>query len=277
MNKLYRGMVEASIRKAIDVAATAGQLDHRGLRGRAREIFVADLLAPLLYPTMGVCTGVVVDSEGNQSRQTDVIVFDRRIVPPLLLEASEGMIPAESVLFAIEVKSFLDRGEVRDVVAKGCALKDLVLDAAVVAPRLAIRPAEPSRTQQVLSLEGRLGSIPTAVFAFRTDKTDGIEGELQRMRDVVAEVNLERLATGKKAIKVPVSALTVPLGHSECVNAEAEPAVWRSYPSPEVTTDAPLRFLSWLNREALNLASERTAISLAKYFHDEGGIGRSIV
>jgi hypothetical protein len=271
-------MVEASIRKTIDVAATAGQLDHRGLRGRAREIFVADLLTPLLYPTMGVCTGVVVDSEGNQSRQTDVIVFDRRIVPPLLLEASEGMIPAESVLFAIEVKSSLDRGEIRDVVEKGCALKDLVLDPAVVAPRLAIRPAEPPGTQQVLSLEGRLGSIPTAVFAFGTDKTrDGIEGELQRMREVMAEVNAERLATGRKAIKVPVSALTVPLGHAECVNAEAEPAAWRSYPSPEVTTDAPLRFLSWLNREALNLARERTAISLAKYFHDEGAIGRSIV
>ena len=276
LNPLYRGMVEANIRRALDVAAVAGQLDHRGLLGRAREIFVAELLTPLLYPTMGACTGVIVDSEGTQSRQTDVIVFDRRIVPPLLLEASEGMIPAESALFAIEVKSSLNRREIRDAVEKGCALKDLVLDPALVAPRLTIRPAVPPSTQQVLSLEGRLSSIPTAVFAFGTDKTsDGIDGELQRMRDVMAEVNAERTAAGKKAIRVPVSALTVPLGHAECVNAQAEPAGWRTYPSPEVRTDAPLRFLSWLNREALNLTSERAAISLAKYFHDEGAIGRS--
>ena len=160
MNKLYRGMVEANVRRAIDVAATAGQLDHRGLRGRAREVFVADLLAPLLYPTMGVCTGVIVDSEGNQSRQTDVIVFDRRIVPPLLLEASEGMIPAESVLFAIEVKSSLDRREIRDAVEKGCALKDLALDSAVVAPQLTIRPAEPPNTQPVFPWKRGSAAFP---------------------------------------------------------------------------------------------------------------------
>jgi len=93
----------------------------------------------------------------------------------------------------------------------------------------------------------------------------------------MVEVNAERLETGKKAIRVPVSALTVPRGHAECINAETDPARWRSYPSPEVATDAPLRFLSWLNREALNLTRERAAISLAKYFHDEGAIGRSIV
>jgi len=267
-------MVEASIRRALDVAAEAAHLDHDGLRGRAREIFVNDMLTPLLYPTMGTCTGVVIDSEGRQSGQTDVIVFDRRIVPPLLVSASEGMIPAESVLFTIEVKSRLDYGELVKSVKWGCSMKALAFDPEM-APRL---PPEIQalvlRAKPVLGSGLRPRTIPAAVYAFDSDLAPSrtIDDEVERMKPAIEEVNGERIAAGSKPIRVPLSAITVASrGHADCVDAEARPPLWRTFPHNAVPTrtEATLRFLTWLNRWALRITAERSAISLERYLQDD--------
>ena len=98
MNELYRDMVIAGIRRALNESDAADSYDNEVLKGRAREIFVSNLLRPYLNPDMGICTGIVIDSEGGHSRQTDVIVFDRNVIPPSMLHESEGIIPYESVL-----------------------------------------------------------------------------------------------------------------------------------------------------------------------------------
>jgi hypothetical protein len=246
-------MVEASVRRALDVARQAAGVDHQGLRGRAREIFVTDMLAPLLYPTMGICTGVVIDCCGAQSGQTDVIVFDRRIVPPLLIKAGEGMVPCESVLFAIEVKSQLTRQELAQSVEWACGMKSLAFDMAVV------------------GATGYVSSIPCAVFAFDTDLTGGasIADEEKRLQGVVAERN----ANASLAIHVPLSALTVATrGHAECIAANAEPPGWRTFANSAATPEeGPLRFLSWMNREAPALSAERATIPLGLYLGTEPG------
>jgi hypothetical protein len=255
MNRLYRGMVEASIRKAADAARQAAAYDHDGVRGRAREIFVTEMLTPLLYPTMGVCTGVVIDCGGRESGQTDVIVYDRRIVPPLILQAGEGAIPCESVLFAIEVKSRLTRQELEKSVAAACRMKSLMFGIAL-----------PTRS-------GWVSSIPCAVFAFETDLGNerGIADEERRLHDVVADRNAGEC--NGPAIRVPLSALTVATrGHAECVDANADPPTWRRFAnSAERPEEGPLRFLSWMNREAPALSAQRATIPLGLYLGTEAG------
>ena len=125
MNKLYRGAVLTNIHKAIKAAENAKSYDHRGLKGRAREIFVANLLEPYLYPTLGICTGIVIDSEDHQSKQIDVIIYDKQIVPPLLLTEAEGIIPYESVLATIEVKTKLTCTELKKSIKNAISVKQL--------------------------------------------------------------------------------------------------------------------------------------------------------
>src|SRR6476659_5889875 len=62
----------ASIRTAVEKAKGAKSIPHKGLRGRVREIFVGDLLKPLLPPTFGVGTGLIIDSKGASSAECDV-------------------------------------------------------------------------------------------------------------------------------------------------------------------------------------------------------------
>jgi hypothetical protein len=55
----------------------------------------------------GIGSGIVVSSSGQQSRQTDVIIYDGRPLPPVLLAGDRGIFPIDSVLAVIEVKSTL--------------------------------------------------------------------------------------------------------------------------------------------------------------------------
>jgi hypothetical protein len=88
-------------------AASLSSLDHRLLKGELRELFVSALLGSFLTAQFGVGSGVVVNQAGDQSRQTDVIIYDNRILPPFVREQHLGVYPAEGVLATIEVKSWL--------------------------------------------------------------------------------------------------------------------------------------------------------------------------
>ena len=125
MNKLYRDIVIANIKNAINKSEAADNYDNRVLKERAREIFITELLQPYLNPTMGTCTGIVIDSDGNHSNQIDVIIFDRNVIPPSMLSTDEGVIPSESVLARIEIKSKLTISELKKAVNNARSLKTL--------------------------------------------------------------------------------------------------------------------------------------------------------
>lgn len=99
------------IASAVASADAVKGISHLGLRGRAREIFVNELLLPL--PGQIVGTGAVVDSMGNQSGQSDIIVFDKSILPPELFSEGEGLFPIEACAYVIEVKSKLTAHELK--------------------------------------------------------------------------------------------------------------------------------------------------------------------
>ncbi len=55
-----------------------------------------------------------MNHKGGQSRQTDIIIYDNRILPPFIREQRVGVYPAESVIAVIEVKSILGSKEIKD-------------------------------------------------------------------------------------------------------------------------------------------------------------------
>jgi Domain of unknown function (DUF6602) len=123
MNKLYRSLMASSIQKTLDDMRATASYRNQLLKGRAREIFIANILRPYLNPTMGICTGMVTDSDGNHSAQIDIIIFDRNVVPPFLLTEGEGIVPIESVLATVEVKSKLTSSEVQSAVENARSVK----------------------------------------------------------------------------------------------------------------------------------------------------------
>jgi hypothetical protein len=170
-------MVESDIGRAIEAAKAARLFDHRGLKGRAREIFITNLLEPFLYPTMGICTGIVVDSLDHQSKQIDVIIYDKQVVPPILMKEGEGIIPCESVLASIEIKSQLTRDELRNGILNAISIKQLQPHPSCVPVDCNLQP---------LSQTFHLPS--GVIFAFDSDLSGTDLTELDRINDIIQEI-----------------------------------------------------------------------------------------
>lgn len=116
MNML-RLAVEAHTKHALELYELSGGVAHDAEKGAFREFFLSGLLRPLLPDHFAVGSGVVVDGEERQGAQTDIIVYDKRLLPPILLAGERGLFPIDSVLAVVEVKSTLRAGDYDQVVA----------------------------------------------------------------------------------------------------------------------------------------------------------------
>ncbi len=94
-------------------------------RGRPREEAVREFLRQKLPGRYGVGHGVVIDSEGGQSLQCDVVIYDAARAPRLSDERAMPFWPFEFVYAIAEVKSKLTRAEFKKAVANIAAFKRL--------------------------------------------------------------------------------------------------------------------------------------------------------
>jgi hypothetical protein len=113
MHPVYRDLILARVQAAIGAARAARGITHNGLLGEIREILLRDLFRPLLPTDAGLGSGQLVSHTGQTSKQTDVILYDRRILPPILFQESAGLFPVDCALNTIEVKSTLTAQELR--------------------------------------------------------------------------------------------------------------------------------------------------------------------
>jgi len=91
MNVVYRDLILARAQAAIGAAKAATGVGHSGLKGQLREIVIRDLLRPLFPSDIGLGTGEIITADNQRSRQQDIVVFDKSIVPPVLLEGTTGV------------------------------------------------------------------------------------------------------------------------------------------------------------------------------------------
>lgn len=111
VNKKPRTLVQeystVVIKSLVEKAETLKKLVHRPTHGQLKEFFVSNALKLFLTSQFGIGSGVIVNQKGEQSNQTDIIIYDNRILPPFINERGIGLYPAEAVIATIEVKSNL--------------------------------------------------------------------------------------------------------------------------------------------------------------------------
>jgi hypothetical protein len=101
---MYGSLLDARINDLWTFYKASGAVTHSGEKGQQREAFLARLLESILPPHFGIGTGIIVDRFGKQSLQTDLIIYDRRLIPPLLEHRGRGIYPIDAVLRVLEVK-----------------------------------------------------------------------------------------------------------------------------------------------------------------------------
>ena len=81
---------------------------HPQLKGTQFEGIFRDFLKIYLPKTLDVSTGTIIDSDGRQFNQLDVIISDHSKAPILYEKEQIRTIPVECVYSVIEVKGMLD-------------------------------------------------------------------------------------------------------------------------------------------------------------------------
>lgn len=84
---------------------------HNGSKGTVRENIVNKVIRPFLPACYGLSGGEAFDSEGNTSKQLDLVVYDSVFSYIIPYIDNYIQFPCESIYGNIEIKSFLNKDE----------------------------------------------------------------------------------------------------------------------------------------------------------------------
>jgi hypothetical protein len=88
-------------------------MPHRGELGRITEEIIKGVLERTLPKRFSIGTGIIINSNGGVSTQTDIVIYDNFFNSPLLTEYGVRVFPVECVYATIEVKSVLSMSDLR--------------------------------------------------------------------------------------------------------------------------------------------------------------------
>jgi hypothetical protein len=79
-------------------------------KGYFREHFIHEIMEEMLPFHLGVGSGIIVaktkkDSEERKTSQCDVIIYDKRILPPFIVNTKNSIFPFQSVIAIFEIKT----------------------------------------------------------------------------------------------------------------------------------------------------------------------------
>lgn len=106
--KVIYNYIQSIIESSIAQANALLHLKHNLTKGQLREIFVRNFIKHFLPGYLDVGTGIIINNQGHESKQNDLIIYDNRMLPPFLFSVESNLFPVESVVATIEVKSFLN-------------------------------------------------------------------------------------------------------------------------------------------------------------------------
>lgn len=121
------GFVKDIGRELVHAFETARKATTSELVGDAMETPVRERLEQVLPQGIGVGSGCVIDTQGNTSRQLDVVLYEKGICPVFCVNNSPETTyyPCEGVLAVGEVKSAIDKEKLGDAFRKIASVKAL--------------------------------------------------------------------------------------------------------------------------------------------------------
>jgi hypothetical protein len=124
--RTYYDLIRQKIAGAVVEAGVAARsLKNSALAGRIREIALRDCVEPYLTHSFRCGTGKMVDTTGHLTKQIDLVVYQTKFAPPLLLGGEIGIFPAECCAYAFEVKSTLTASEIKRAIDTGRSVRQL--------------------------------------------------------------------------------------------------------------------------------------------------------
>ncbi|WP_392430927.1 DUF6602 domain-containing protein [Edwardsiella piscicida] len=92
-------------------------VEHQGVKGSLNEVELIKIIKDVIPRKYEISRGIIENSRGEQSNESDVIIYDNEILPPYINNDS-AFVPIEAVRYNIEVKSTLTVKELETTIGK---------------------------------------------------------------------------------------------------------------------------------------------------------------
>lgn len=122
--RYYEGILRQLRAEVDDVNAL---FHHQGVKGAGNEDAQRDLVRRFIPKRYDVGMGVVIDREGHQSRQCDIVIYDSALYPSLLALTSQQLYPVDIVYATVEVKTTLDAKTAQEAKVNVASVRHLSL------------------------------------------------------------------------------------------------------------------------------------------------------
>jgi len=165
---LFRNRLISKIKAARAEYKEVGSLNHELLKGRVREIAVQNLFEPLLSPDFQIGNGTIVDKNGKQSAETDLIIYSKRLLPPILYGERFGTFPLDCCLATAEIKSKLTAGELQKTIENAAIMPKLEYSSYVI---------DTKRNTASVAV------VTRTLFAFESDLSGKNKDEFERYQE----------------------------------------------------------------------------------------------
>jgi len=99
-------------------------IQHQGIKGGFNENELADLIKEVIPIKYIITKGIIENSNGEQSNETDIIIYDNDILP-YYLKNDLSFIPIEAVKYIFEVKSKLNSTELKTTIKKFSKFREM--------------------------------------------------------------------------------------------------------------------------------------------------------
>lgn len=175
--QLHDLMMSVSKKMEIDFDSITSMINHKVAKGEARERILLEFLSDYLPESFEIGTGEIVDTFGNRSKQTDLIIFDRLHCPKLIQSGDIRVYPCEGVYAVVEVKSKLDKHTLKDSIINIQRAKSL--------RKTAFHPNNPGKL--IWHMHGKdYDYFPTLGYVFAFESTN-----LESLSKHLDEVNID--------------------------------------------------------------------------------------
>lgn len=122
LHDLYAGL-QGTLAAVLN--ANRAAVRHAGSKGDGSELEWQRMLQDHVPQRYKIAKGFVIDADGHESDQIDLIVYDFQYTPHLYNHAGQLFVPAESVYAVFEVKQQIDKGMIEYAGEKAASVRRL--------------------------------------------------------------------------------------------------------------------------------------------------------
>lgn len=124
-NQFFQDFVSREVQKMLSESDSVKTITHTGLKGTFREFSLSNFLKNFLPLSFGVGSGQIQDCYGNQSPETDLLIWDKNLLPPIISNDTLGIYPLESCVYYFEIKTEINATNIKDAINKAWKIENL--------------------------------------------------------------------------------------------------------------------------------------------------------